>query len=142
MKSLAKFFVTVALLLPSMVHSGRAIDSNVVIDLVERTAQGILTTARFSEDPEEFIGCGVRYTVTPTGLSSFGACQANVSPDNFVFCVTTDPELVDKIAGLNHYSFVDFRWDENDECIFFGFSTQSFNIPENVGETPDGDDDD
>jgi hypothetical protein len=52
-----------------------------------------------------------------------------VDPETSVLCIALDAELIDKIADLNHYSYVVFGWDENGECTHFGFSTQSGQIP-------------
>ncbi len=100
-----------------------------VIDLEGQFAAGLLTSARFSDDPEEGIGCGVRHHLIDGEFVSWAFCQASKSPDIYTVCITENAELIDKIAGLNHYSYVMFRWDDNDECTYFGFSTQSFQIP-------------
>ena len=135
MKTLVSSFVAGMLLAPCMVIAGTVAQVNVEIDLEEMSARGSLTTARFSDDPQELIGCGVRHTLEEGGgLDSWAFCQARVSPDNFVLCLTYNPEMIDKIAGLNSYSYVEFKWDEDGECTHFGFSTQSLQIPENVGK--------
>ena len=103
-------------------------DSGIQINLEERVALGLLPSARFSDDPEEHIGCGVRHPLIDGELDSWGFCQASISPDIYVSCITFNAELIDKIADLNHYSFVRFEWDINGECTYFSFSTKSGQI--------------
>ncbi len=102
---------------------------NVDINQEDRYATGLLASARFSDDPEEGIGCGVRHRLIDGELNSWGFCQASISPDIYVNCITYNADLIDKMAGLNHYSYVRFEWDDNGECTYFNFSTQSFQIP-------------
>ena len=104
--------------------------ANVDINLEDGYATGLLSTARFSDDPEEGIGCGVRHRLIDGELNSWGFCQASISPDIYVNCITFNTDLIDKMAGLNHYSYVRFEWDDNGECSYFNFSTQSFQIPD------------
>jgi hypothetical protein len=119
------------MLVSSMVFAGESAIGGygVVIDSEEQTAGGLMGTARFSDVPEEFIGCGVRHTLVDGALDSWGWCIATKDSETSVRCKALDPELIDKMADLNHYSYVVFGWDDNGECTHFGFSTQSGQIP-------------
>ena len=131
MKTLLRFLAAGMLLVSSVAYAGFSFvgQFGVEINSDDQWARGITTTARFSDDPEEHIGCGVRHTLIDGVLDSWGFCQASISPDIYVNCIALNAELIDKIAGLNSFSFVEFNWDENGECTHFGFSTQSGHIP-------------
>ena len=127
-------------LVPSIAHAGVASQMNVTIDFEEKIAEGIMKTARFSSNQDELIGCGVRYYLNEDLVIDFSwaFCQARLSyePGIYVSCYTENPELIDKIAALNSYTYVVFQWNDNGDCTHFGFSTQSMHIPEKVGEKP------
>ena len=114
----------------SAVSAGQVNQVPVLLDLQARTASGSMSTARYSDNPFEFIGCGVRYSVQPDGsLFGSGFCQAGIAEDVFFTCFTENLALVDRISSGSDYSYVTFRWNANDECTFVGFSTQSFYLP-------------
>ncbi len=151
MKILLRFLAAGTLLVSSIVFAGFAGEAPVEIDRDLQQASGLPITARFSDNPDETIGCGVQYRVREEGgLSSFAFCQATLSfdPENRIICFTFNTELVDKIAELKHYSFVRFEWEEVGEegeeffeCTAFRFTTQSHHIPEHLGLLPRLDDD-
>jgi len=103
-------------------------------------AQGSMSTARFSENDIEVMGCGTR--VWAGGFRN-GFCQATDADDNYRVCYTENPVLLDNMRATGDYSFVAFEWEtiEPDPeldpelepfqlCTFVQFSTQSFYIPE------------
>lgn len=117
--------------------AGLVLPTPVLLNLDARTAQGGMATARFSTNPFEFIGCGVRYRLLPDGsLTSFGFCQAGIAEDVFFACFSFDTALVDQMAKGNDYSFIQFTWNEDAECTSVRFSTQSFHIPEHLDKKP------
>ena len=103
----------------------------VEIDLVNRIASGDMVTARYSDNADEFIGCGSRRIGTGAGGFSFAFCQARIAPgeDGLAFCNTLDEELVKAINSIADFSFVTFSWNEDGECTRIGNSTQSFYLP-------------
>lgn len=122
---------TVVSLASASTFAGQIVDVPVDIDLDNRLAVGNMTTARFSENEFEAIGCGVRQWAFPDGTSfSWGFCQAKVEEGANQLCTTQNPELLDTMKASSDFAFVTFRWDENDECTYVGFSTQSQYIPE------------
>jgi hypothetical protein len=99
------------------------------IDLDNQSATGDMYSARLSDNPDAFIGCGVR---APAPGFAFGFCQASLGPadDDVVQCFTEDPVMIAAIAALNDFSFIIFRWDDNATCTYVGNSTQSWYLPE------------
>jgi len=110
--------------------AGASATSEVVIDPVNRNAQGSQASARFSDNDVELIGCGS--TVTDNGVDpvfSFGFCQATDASGVNAFCATFSPDLVKAINGFSDYGFIRFTWNESEECISIRNSTQSIYIP-------------
>lgn len=106
----------------------------VIIDFANRIAFGDMLTARNSENPFEFIGCGVRYG--PSGLL-FAFCQAGLvqAPEEHITCFTDNAALVDAIKSISAFSFITFAWDVDGNCTRIGNSTQSFYLPELKSKT-------
>ena len=129
MKVLVQTLTAAMLLVFSVAYAGLAFERNVEIDLEGQIALGALGIARFSDNPDEYIGCGVRHTLVDGVFDSWAFCQAGLSPENNVSCITFNAELIDKIAALSNYDYVEFWWDNNGECTHFGFSTQSLHLP-------------
>ena len=130
--------LAIMLLLPSVVLGGFASNRLVEIFWDEQTARGNLSATRFSDNPVEEIGCGVSYFEQGGGeIYSYAYCRAVLGEEEQITCRTWNVELVDKIAGLNHYSWLSFGWEwdealESNKCTFFRFSTRSQWIPEFV----------
>ena len=128
--------LVIMLLLPSVVLGGFASNGLVQIDWEAQEASGILSAARFSDNPDEQIGCAANYWEQGDGeIYSYAACNAVLGEEERITCFTENVELVNKIAGLNHYSWLLFRWEwdealEYNKCIVFRFSTRSHHIPE------------
>jgi len=103
----------------------------VVIDFDNQLATGGMYTARISDDPYVFIGCGLR---APAPGVTFGFCQAQVGPalEDYVSCFTEDPVQVATIGAMDDFSWVSFRWDADGSCRSIGNSTQSFYLPDFV----------
>ncbi len=122
----------ITLFATTAINAGTVVEVPVTIDMDAKTATGNLTGARFSDNEFESIGCGVREIAPTDGSTGFswGFCQARVEEDNNVVCFTQNPVLLDKMAAMNDYSYVVFRWDDNIQCEYIGFSTQSQYIPE------------
>jgi hypothetical protein len=117
----------------SVALAGQVQPAPVLLDLVNRVAQGDMVTARFSDNPFEFIGCGVRTLMLADGtLFRTGFCQAGISETEFFTCFSDQTALVEKMAEGNDFSFITFAWNANGECTRVGFSTQSFYIPEHL----------
>lgn len=131
MKALAGILMSVMLIVCSLSFAGMSMVGVgfVEIDFENRLAKGHLTTARFSDNSDEFIGCAVSHRVVEGGLDSWAFCQAQTSSGDYMFCFTENDKLIDKIADLNHHSYLFFWWDESEVCTRVRFSTQSFQIP-------------
>jgi hypothetical protein len=93
-------------------------------------AQGSMPSARFSANTVEFVGCGVRYSISGTTVSRYGWCQATNSAGVYAFCSVTNNDLLNAVADLNDYSFIIFAWNAAGVCTRIGLSTQSFYIPQ------------
>lgn len=110
--------------------AGATTDVPVIVDLVNSSAQGSQTSARFSDNDVELIGCGS--TTVDDGDSSptfFGFCQATDAEGNSATCFTFSPDLVDAIRAVSAYSFISFSWNEEDECTRVRASSQSIYVP-------------
>lgn len=119
----------------STASAGSTSEVPVTIDTENSIAYGNMVSARFSDNPDEIIGCGVRHYAFADGTEySWGFCQARVEPGVVKLCSTTNPVLLDKMSNINDFSYISFGWDENDECTNVGFSTQSQYIPEFKGK--------
>lgn len=100
-------------------------------------ARGSMTSARFSDNDEEYIGCGVRLYAQPDGsYYHWGFCQAKDADGEQVFCDTEDSEILDIMKATGDYSYITFQWGTDGECTGVGFSTQSFYIPEHTNKKP------
>lgn len=133
-----RFLVIPALLAAaaSAAVAGQVTPQPVVLDLVGRQAFGDMATARFSDNPFEFIGCGVRNVLLADGsVFRTGFCQAGISATEFFTCFTEENELADRMSEGGDYSFITFAWDADGQCTRVGFSTQSFYIPQHVDKT-------
>jgi hypothetical protein len=126
MKTLRPMFAVALALITAPAVAGSSQPQPVTISTDTRTAAGDMLTARTSDNPFEYIGCGVRTFVDGGTTLRTGFCQAGISETQTVQCFTEDPALVETMAAGNDFSFVIFRWDTNNECIAIGFSTQSF----------------
>lgn len=94
------------------------------------SAFGNMTSARFSDNDVEYIGCGTRTIDAGDGsLFEFAFCQAGNAVEDEAFCSTENPELVATIRSISAYSFISFSFDGVGECTSIGLSTQSFYIP-------------
>ena len=105
----------------------------IIVDMLDRFAQGDVTTAANSNNDVEFIGCGSRTFSDGVNSSRRGFCQASDADGNRVVCNTLDPVLVDAIQAISDRAFITFSWvnDGTDDepvlrCTRVGSSTQSF----------------
>ena len=89
-----------------------------------------MSTARFSKNKVEYIGCGVRrFDDGLGGTIIFGFCQASTADGVLGFCQTESPFLIASIGDQDDFSFITFSWNAAGECRSIGNSTQSFYIP-------------
>jgi hypothetical protein len=94
------------------------------------TAVGSMTTARFSKNNVEYIGCGLRRNDDGAGgVFLFAFCQASTADEIVGFCETDNPALIASIGDQDDFSFIVFGWNAAGECRSIGNSTQSFYIP-------------
>jgi hypothetical protein len=131
-KNLISIVVLSSFLTPT-IWAGATSEMPVEIDLVERTAQGNMLDARFSDNEFERIGCGLSSTVHADGeITQQGWCQASLTKGENTICFTEHWALLDQIKAVDDYSFIKFRWDKLGDCTFIHVSTQSQYIPKNV----------
>lgn len=94
------------------------------------SANGAQSSARFSKNKVEYIGCGVRRFDDGLGNTFvFGFCQASTADEVLGFCETESPLLIQSIGDQDDYSFITFSWNADGVCRRIGNSTQSFYIP-------------
>ena len=125
---LIAFLITTA---SSIVLAGATLSVPVEIDVDARTAFGDMVTARYSDNDDELIGCGIRHIQAGPTVIKFAFCQAvnGPAPENFAVCNTLDPDLVEAVHALSSFSFITFGWNEDGECTRVGSSTQSVYLP-------------
>jgi hypothetical protein len=120
-------------LFSGIVVAGSVIDFPVEVALNpdgSGSAAGNMTTARFSDNDVEYIGCGTRNVdLGADGIFQFGFCQAGNAAADEAFCSTENPDLVAALRSISAYSFVSFSFNDLGECTRIGLSTQSFYIP-------------
>lgn len=131
----AKRIITTAILglFSTIVVAGSVIDFPVEVVLnadLSGSAAGNMTSARFSDNDVEYIGCGTRNVDFGGGnLFEFAFCQAGDAAEVEAFCSTENPDLVDAVRAIADFSFVTFAFNDLGECTRIGLSTQSFYIP-------------
>jgi hypothetical protein len=107
----------------------------VAVDGADQLASGDMATSRYTKG-QTFIGCGVRSVVTPTGVVSFGFCQARDAEGDEIICFTENAELLNVMRATSAFAFIVFAWTEGEEgeaeCTRIGFSTQSFYLPKGL----------
>jgi len=125
--------LTVLALASSAALAGLVTDQPVTVTLNgdgSGNAAGSMTTARFSKNNVEFIGCGVRRIDDGAGgVILFAFCQAADAANVQGFCSTDNPNLIASIGDQDDFSFITFSWNAAGECRSIGNSTQSFYIP-------------
>jgi hypothetical protein len=125
--------LTVLALASSAALAGLVTDQPVTVTLNgdgSGNAAGSMTTARFSKNTVEFIGCGVRRIDDGAGgVILFAFCQAADAANVQGFCTTDNPDLIASIGDQDDFSFITFGWNAAGECSSIGNSTQSFYIP-------------
>ena len=119
------------------VFAGEAKTIPVTIDMDNKSARGNMATARISNNSFENIGCGTSSSIykNEDNIDTFihGFCQARIAEGEedgaFIFCNTDNPEIIKSIRALSTYSYISFRWNDDQECTSVYSSTQSFYIP-------------
>ncbi len=130
-------FTLGAALLSMPAFAGTTLPQEVVVDLENMRANGDMTTARTTRGKAAYIGCGTRNSEGADGsLFSWAFCQARNAEEEQVVCTTFNPELVATVRAVSDFSFVTFRWTEDENgaltCNHMGFSTQSFYLGKQV----------
>ncbi len=127
-----KILKTIALVLVSpLAFGGAVVDAPVEVDTELGSAFGVMTSARYSDNDVEYIGCGVRYNDDGAGgVFAFGFCQAADAAGVSLFCGTFNLELIEAIRSIADHSFIIFGVDEVGDCTRIGNSTQSFYLPD------------
>ena len=128
MKIIQLLLAAAMLLLSSHAYAGAFQIAPVKIDLDNREAEGNLIAARFSRNEEERIGCAVGHR----GGVHYAYCEASLGSGIDAFCVTYDPAMIDTIASINTFSFVNFAWDKENVCTDVTVATRSIHIPEKL----------
>lgn len=137
MKLKRLFAAATLVLASSMVFAGLIVDSDVEVTInsdLSGTAIGSMSSARFSNNHIESIGCGVRtFGDSAGGSFSFGFCRAVMDDGSAEglagVCFTDSGDLLETMRAVADYSFITFSWDAEGECTRVGYSTQSFYIP-------------
>lgn len=129
MKLKQVLFGAILALVGGVAAAGTYRPTPLMIDLTNRVALGDMYSARLSDNPNAYIGCGLR---SPAPGVTFGFCQAQLTAadDQVVQCFTEDPAFLATIGAMDDFSYISFRWDVDGNCTNVGNSTQSFYLPE------------
>ena len=117
-------------LVSSGVLAGASVEVPVDVDLDGRIANGDTLSARFDDDDDVRIGCGIR--VFDDGLGNsfrFGFCSAEDAEGDSITCLAVDSGVLDALNAGTDYNFVTFSWNEDETCTRIGFSNQSQYLP-------------
>ena len=131
MNKTQRFIIAIGTFLYATVGlAGTASDSPVVLNFELKTAQGSQTSARFSDNDIEQIGCGATVRILDDGSTLyFGFCQATDANGVDAACFTDNQALVGAINAVANFGFIRFSWNDNDECLSIRNSTQSNYLP-------------
>ena len=150
MKILFGILLAGMLIVPSLGFTGDGIinDPAVTIEFAEDDsgfANGQMWSARSSKNDVEMIGCSYKAIELPDGgggvfVYKWGFCQARDVNDVHVVCYSENPELLDAMQATTPFAWAQFSFTEHDpdpnffggarRCTQFGYSTQSFHLPE------------
>ena len=124
---IAKIAVTLLVtMLSGITLAGTLVKFPVEINNESRIAWGSMTSARFSSNEFEAIGCGIRmHRDNRGGKYDLGFCSASTTEDDLTMCTTENVELIETIRGMNDFSYVVFTWNADGECSLIGSSTRS-----------------
>lgn len=133
MKMKQMISIGVLVLSSSAAMAGLEQDAPVVVTLNgdgSGSANGGMTSARFSKNKVEYIGCGIRRLDNGMGFTFlFAFCQASTADEVLGFCETENPTLIASVGDQDDFSFITFAWNTAGQCTSVGNSTQSFYIP-------------
>jgi hypothetical protein len=91
-------------------------------------AGGSLSTARFSENNIEYIGCNIQVTRQKGGIPIFALCQANTADRVVATCFTDNRDFIEAIGSIKEFSNISFQWSADGLCSSVIVNAQSFNI--------------
>lgn len=122
------FFITVMILFSTYVNAGEVRRNSVYVDVLY--AEGIVSSARFSDNDIEAIGCGTSNWLDGFGgiLFQFNTCFATNSQGESVVCYTENKDLIAQIQSITDSSWIAFRADENGDCSALRVSNNSIFI--------------
>jgi hypothetical protein len=91
-------------------------------------AMGSLSSARFSDDNTQYIGCAIRVT---SGTSPAQAvCFARDEQGDYLSCSSTDYDHRQAMYGISDYSWINFSVAADGRtCSWIEVNTKSTHIP-------------
>lgn len=104
----------------------------VTIDMPNMWAHGDQVSARYADNKEENIGCGIRTIQSGGAVMQWGFCQASNAKGEYVICQTQNEDLLQAIKAISAFSYIRFNWDRANECTQIGNSTQSLYLPKGL----------
>jgi hypothetical protein len=78
---------------------------------------GQLSVARYSSDPNQYIGCYVDVSTIPYNSPLWVQCFAEDSTGKQASCWSTDPNMATQARSINATSYLDAYHDANAKCI-------------------------
>jgi hypothetical protein len=99
----------------------------VSINVAAGTADGVMSSARLSADPNQYIGCWI-WISNATAGTAHASCHAADSQNHTLFCDTTAPAYVQAIGAINSDSWIAFSASSG-TCIDLVVDTESYYSP-------------
>jgi hypothetical protein len=100
--------------------------TEVVIDMVNRRAEGTIATVRASNDAVQSIGCVVRTTL---GAPASVTCYATDSSGRSLQCNVTQASFAQAVGAMTSNSNIVFKWDAQGTCTYLSIENYSTNAP-------------
>ncbi len=120
--------VLLLLFVATTTNAGLYLAEPVVVDLINRSASGDMWSARYSDQSDSFIGCGVTSVSAELGGGQFAFCQAQDAAGVSVFCAINDPALIESVQAMTSDVVLRFQWNTANECTVVNVSAQSYSI--------------
>jgi hypothetical protein len=120
-----KAVVAVTVLAGAGAFAGERLILPVVIDTVNRKAEGAIGSARNSADTVQYLGCSVSATTTGTSIQ----CVARNAAGTQVQCNTSSPNLINAALSIQTDNYLRFDWDATGACTAITLHKYSFYEP-------------
>ena len=102
-------------LIATAAWAGGKTGAEVYADSAGRYAYGALGSARNSADAVQYIGC---YVYAYSSGSEYVGCFARNAAGTYVSCVSSVPQIINTVRGLNENGYLYFTYDAGGTCSY------------------------